>query len=205
MKLKKNSNPFTQIPNELIISSLISSKSKGIYCFMATKPNNYHFTILSLSKQIKEGPDSIRVGLQELREFGWVTFYRDENGKGVYMLHWTVTTTTTARVENPSVENPLVGKSTRINKIIPLINNINNNTENPYEELRSYFPNGGFTPGEMVKSRFYSLTPAQRQQVLLIAKAQMERGGSQTYSALLISQVEGGIVSGEAPTGRQWN
>lgn len=157
---------------------------------MATKHNDYHFTIASLAKQLKEGSSTIRGILQELREFSWLTFTRDPKGGGIYTLHWSVSTATSPLVENPLVESTTVAESTRINKIDSFINKSNNNTpEVGYATLRSFYPNGGFSPGEATKQRFLALTSAQQQHVLELAYDQFDKGGTMTYSALLIKQV----------------
>jgi len=194
MKLHKDNNPFTQVPNELLTSKKITLKAKGLYSFMATKPNNYNFTIKSISSQVREGAGTVRVALQELREFGWISYFKEPNGSGIYTLHWTAACVTTPGVKNPHVEKAIVQKVTRINKIDPIINKSNNNKSlERYEKLRTFYPRGGFTPGEAVKQKFLALTLDEQYTVLHLAEEQLNKGVSLTYSALLIK------IVGEGP------
>jgi hypothetical protein len=194
MKLHKEDNPFTQVPNELLNSANISMKAKGLYAFMASKPNNYHFTILSLAKQLKEGKSLIGSGLQELREHGWITYFKEPNGSSIYTVQWSAAPTGSAKPENPYLGTNSPKAKTRkpacINKIDSFIDKSNNNRSlELYEKLREFYPKGGFSPGEATKQKFLNLDRDQQQLVLYLAEDQLDRGVSVTYSALLIKMV----------------
>jgi len=117
---------YTIAPNELIMDIGVSLKAKGLFLFMAYRVGankNWNFTIRSMAKQMKDGEDSIRSGLQELRKSGWLTYEKQTDGSGIYTLKAYVE----PKQENPDMasehqngdsprrENPKKGKSTRIN------------------------------------------------------------------------------------------
>ena len=106
--------PFTQIPNSLLNDINLSLKSKGLYSFMFSKPNGWNFTIRSMSKQLKEGTDSIGNSLKELKKYGWVTYTKKTNGSGVYKLLYASNLTISPNTENPNLGNPNMGKPERI-------------------------------------------------------------------------------------------
>ena len=64
---------FTMIPNWLINNHEISLKAKGLFIFLASKPNNFNFSAEGLSKLNKEGITSIKNCLQELENNGLLT------------------------------------------------------------------------------------------------------------------------------------
>lgn len=98
--LKKQSVPFTQISNELLNDKEISAKAKGIYSFMFCKPPGWNFTIKSMAKQLLEGSRSISGALTELRDKGWVSYTKNQDGSGEYVLH------IKPKPQNVDLENP---------------------------------------------------------------------------------------------------
>ncbi len=116
--------PFTQIPNSLLNDINLSLKSKGLYSFMFSKPSGWNFTIRSMSKQLKEGTDSIGNSLKELKKYGWVTYTKKTNGSGVYKLLYASSLTISPNTENPNLGNPNMGKPERISNT-----DLNNNTD----------------------------------------------------------------------------
>jgi hypothetical protein len=118
--LKKHNAPFTQIPNKLLNDRELSLSCKGIYAFMMSKPDDWNFTIASMSKQLKEGQDAIKSALKALKESGWITYTKFNDGRGVYELNLD----NTPKVENPHEGNPLQGKSTPISNKDSLVINI---------------------------------------------------------------------------------
>ncbi|QWU98528.1 helix-turn-helix domain-containing protein [Francisella salimarina] len=85
--MKTNIRPFTQIDNQLINSRTLSIKAKGLYTYMKSKPKNWKFTIRSIASQLPEGKRSIGNALKELKEYGWIEFYRRPSGIGEYIIH----------------------------------------------------------------------------------------------------------------------
>ncbi len=135
--------PYTQVPNELLYSPTISFKAKGLWAYMHAKPKGWYFAADRIALETKESTDSIRSGLRELTEHGFLIAKRQGDGRFLYILTMPVEKykTTTSHVENPvensenvepnrenpemdidpSRENPLKGKSLE-GKIPTIIN-----------------------------------------------------------------------------------
>ena len=77
---------YVKIPNDLVNDRTISWKAKGLFCHMASKPDNYSFTVRSLASQFPDGKSAIFAALDELKQRGWITFTKRANGQGKYKL-----------------------------------------------------------------------------------------------------------------------
>lgn len=123
---------FTTTPNELLNDKSISLTAKGLYAFMYGKPAAWNFTIRSMAKQLKEGETAIGNALGELRDKGWVSYEKMNDGRGVYHLFWSLAGTPQndqeqpeqPKPENPSLGYPMKGKPQRISKKEPIVINI---------------------------------------------------------------------------------
>lgn len=105
-RLKKQSGlPFTQVPNELLNDIRISLKAKGVYAFMFSKPDNWNFTIGSMSKQLKEGRDGVATAINELKEFDWLDYSKLPDGRGEYIIH------ITTKINEPNTDIPNMGNN----------------------------------------------------------------------------------------------
>jgi hypothetical protein len=71
---------YTQIPNEMLRNPELSCKAKTVLCLLLSNKNGWHSSVESLKKMMKEGADSIRFGISELEEQGYlkVVRYRDK-------------------------------------------------------------------------------------------------------------------------------
>ncbi len=66
-------NGFTQIPNRIVLNGKLSFKARGILVLMMSRPPNWKFNVAELtSKSEKDGKSSVRNGLKELRDAGYV-------------------------------------------------------------------------------------------------------------------------------------
>jgi hypothetical protein len=159
--IKKEVVPFTQIANEVLNNSELSFKAKGIYAFMMSKPDDWNFTIRSMSKQVKDGEDGIKTGIKELKDLGYVVYEKHKNGTGTYHLKLHVNSATKPKVQNPHKasehqkgksprrEIPLKGKSTRISNKEPSSNKDSSNNKDSHTEqaqtqaeiINSFHPN----------------------------------------------------------------
>src|SRR5690606_20924800 len=63
---------FTIIPNWLINNPNVSLKAKGLFMFLASKPNDFDFSAERISKLNKEGITSIKNCLKELEDNGFL-------------------------------------------------------------------------------------------------------------------------------------
>lgn len=122
-KIKKKNSNFTQVSNALLRDKNISFKAKGLFCYMFSMEDNWNFTMQSIATQQKDGLDSIKSAMDELKLFGYVKYEKLPTGKGLYYLD------DEPKVENPNVENPNLGKSTPIKNT-----NLNKNNNNKSDE-----------------------------------------------------------------------
>jgi len=139
--IKQDKLFYTQVVNEIIEDKTISLKAIGLFAFMAHKAQipgvNWNFTIRSMAKQMKDGEDSIRSGLQELRKVGWVVYTKNTDGTGEYFLKASIKpkqdkpdkALDSQNRENPRRENPKKGNPTPINKNDSLAKNNSSNKE----------------------------------------------------------------------------
>ena len=126
--IKQEGLPFTQVVNEIIKDKTVSLKAIGLFTFMSHKAQmkdvKWNFTIRSMAKQMKDGEDSIRSGLQELKKCGWVTYTKHTDGTGEYLLKASIKpkqenpekALDSQNRETPRREIPLKGNPTPINK-----------------------------------------------------------------------------------------
>ena len=126
--IKQEGLPYTQVVNEIIKDKAVSLKAIGLFAFMSHKAQmkdvKWNFTIRSMAKQMKDGEDSIRSGLQELRKVGWVVYTKNTDGTGEYFLKASIKpkqdkpdkASDSQNRENPRREVPMKGNPTPINK-----------------------------------------------------------------------------------------
>lgn len=57
-------------PDSILNSLDLSFKAKGMYGFIQSKPDGWHFSAYRISKQGKDGIDGVKAGLQELEAAG---------------------------------------------------------------------------------------------------------------------------------------
>ena len=122
-KLKKFTVNFGMTPIELLKDKNISMKAKGLFAFMQYKPDGWIFTIDSIADQVKEGRWMVYAALKELKDFGWVTYHKQNTGEGIYELHETP--------QNPNCDNNNLQKQASIHKILSKNDKINIITEPP--------------------------------------------------------------------------
>ncbi len=101
--IKKKGIPFTQIANSMLDDKEISLKAKGLFAFMYSKPETWNFTLSSMSKQLKEGTESIRSAITELKEYGYIDYAKHYDGTGIYTLSY-----------DPNAGNPNMGITTMV-------------------------------------------------------------------------------------------
>ena len=82
-KIYKIENNFTSVCNTWLKDPKLSAKAKGILCFMQSVSDDWEYSINGLATQFNDGVESIRSGVKELVDAGYVTWqrHRDENGR----------------------------------------------------------------------------------------------------------------------------
>ncbi len=143
-KTKKHRVNYSQISNNLLNDKTLSLKAKGLYAFMFSKPDDFNFTIRSLSKLLFEGQRSIMATLQELKEKGWVTYTKFPDGSGEYFLNENPNLHNSnldyPNCQNPNLHNSNLLKQQRINNTDLYNNKDNNNKEViDFQKLIAYY------------------------------------------------------------------
>lgn len=113
--IRKEIDPFTIVPNQVLNSLEISLAAKGMYAYMKSKPDNWNFTIRSMAKQLKEGQTAISSAVKELRACGLVSYQKQNDGTGIYFVHASIPDEN-PKPENPDQAFPMLGKPKRISK-----------------------------------------------------------------------------------------
>lgn len=93
MALIKPQNYWEQIPKSWLRDSNLGFKELGILCKLQSLPTSWEFSIQGLAAIMKDGTDSIRSGIHNLEERGYLTRQgqkRDDEGHysgGDWVLH----------------------------------------------------------------------------------------------------------------------
>lgn len=82
-KVYKPKCSFTIVCNTWLKDKNLSAKAKGILCFMQSVSEDWDYSINGLATQFNDGVESIRSGIKELVDAGYITWtrHRDENGR----------------------------------------------------------------------------------------------------------------------------
>ena len=78
-ELKEN---FTQIPNQLLFDKRISFGARILFCYLASKPNNWKIVNQDIITNLNVSLDSVAKYFNELLDTGWITREREVNEKG---------------------------------------------------------------------------------------------------------------------------
>ena len=63
---------FTIIPNEVVNNSEISWKAKGIFCYLASKPDDWRFSMDEIIKNATDQMGALKSGCKELEQAGYL-------------------------------------------------------------------------------------------------------------------------------------
>ncbi|HDV8362711.1 TPA: DnaD domain protein [Bacillus cereus] len=108
-RVSKSKN-YTTINNIGLRDERLSWKAKGILAYILSLPDDWVFYMEEISTHAKDGIDSLRVGMKELKKFGYVRRFPVKNEKGK-ITNWETIIYEVPQVENPHMENPQVEKS----------------------------------------------------------------------------------------------
>lgn len=122
-ELKKNlQTGYTHVNNEIFHDKNISYKAKGLFCQMLSLPENWDFKENSIKALATDGISSVRTGLKELMEKGYLV--RKPIREGNLIVDWEYTLIDCPRnLENLKIEN------LKIENLNPIKLN-NNSTKN---------------------------------------------------------------------------
>ena len=78
----EKSREFTVIANSVFKDRTLSAKAKGLLVEMLSLPENWDYTLKGLTYLFTDGLDSIRQGIRELEEHGYIVRERKRDTKG---------------------------------------------------------------------------------------------------------------------------
>jgi hypothetical protein len=105
--LKKHKTGFVQVSNSLLNDEELSFKAKGIYSFLASKPDGWNFEAQRIANQSKDGRRSVLSGIKELEDIGYLNRKRLGNGRIEYELLANINLSAkTAQCRNRTVLKP---------------------------------------------------------------------------------------------------
>ena len=81
---------FTMIDNKLIYDNTISAKSKAVLIYLLSKPNEWNTSIKDISKNFKDGYDSIKSALVELENQFYLTRSKFRTPEGTFITEYSV-------------------------------------------------------------------------------------------------------------------
>ena len=94
---------FTVIANHVFKDHTLSAKAKGILVEMLSLPENWDYTLKGLATLFSDGIDSIRQGIRELEEHGYVVRERKRDARGrLGGMEYVIYETPHTAVENAS-------------------------------------------------------------------------------------------------------
>ncbi|HDR6315456.1 DNA-binding protein [Bacillus cereus] len=111
-RVKKDHN-YSVINNTGLKDKRLSWKAKGILAYILTLPDDWVFYREELSQHAKDGINSLRAGMKELKEYGYIKRFpiRDEKNKIVRWetIIYEIPVDDFSPVENLPAENPVDG------------------------------------------------------------------------------------------------
>lgn len=120
VKIKKRVNPYTMIDSSIFTNSNLSWKAKGLMGYFLSRPDDWKINLKDLYNQSTDGYDSVKSGLKELKNNGYIELVPIRNkGKIVsweYIVYEVPISTTIDKSGSepregfPPVEKPLVEK-----------------------------------------------------------------------------------------------
>ena len=81
---------FTMIDNKLIYDNTLSAKSKAVLIYLLSKPNEWNTSIKDISRNFKDGYDSIKSALVELERAYYLTRQKLRIDDGTFITEYNV-------------------------------------------------------------------------------------------------------------------
>lgn len=129
-KMKKNTpERFTALSNTIVRDDSLSWKARGIFLYLFSQSDDWDFYETEVSKHATDGRDSLRSGLKELEQKGYIKRSRTRNEKGQLMSSdWLLSDVPMSDV--PMFEKPMYDIPTQVIPTLSNTNLSNTNTRN---------------------------------------------------------------------------
>ena len=130
-RVYKESGNFVTVNKDFIHDNNLSWKAKGVLLYLLSRPDDWQIYEIELTKHSSDGRDSLRTGIKELEEVGYIQRKRLRDDKGhfreyEYKVFEQPNHIGISQLEKTQVENSHLGKSNTTN-------NDSNNKEQPKE------------------------------------------------------------------------
>ena len=119
---KKNNNDYFIANREILKNKSISLKSKGLLMLMLSLPDNWDFNINGLKQMNRDGIESLRTAIKELKLYGYLEIKKIDN-QGKIDYEWVVSEMSTPYMGKPYTEKPYTENPTLLinnNKLITI-------------------------------------------------------------------------------------
>ena len=127
MKIKKvYQKRFTTVDNAVLNDTKLSWKAKGLFVYLWSQADEWDFYETEVVKHSTDGLSSLKSGLKELEEQGYLKRERQRDDKGHFKENnWILSENPIS--ENRMLDNPILDNSTLTNTNSNNTNNNNNN------------------------------------------------------------------------------
>ena len=100
---KKQDN-FTVLDNSVMQNDNLSWKAKGILTYLLSLPTDWDVHLKEIEEHATDGITSLRSGIKELREAGYIKYHKYKDDKGKFQHRYNIYEF--PKMENPDMENP---------------------------------------------------------------------------------------------------
>jgi len=101
-------NNYTKVSNQVLEDATLSLKAKGLFAYLVKLPEGWKIRIVELAKHHKDSRDSIRTGITELLDAGYLERLGRSRDKGQLKdYEYRINTDFQPRPEKPTLENPV--------------------------------------------------------------------------------------------------
>lgn len=126
-KMKRNG--FTIINNGVLNNTQLSWKAKGLFAYLWSQSDSWDFYEVEVLKHSTDGRASLRAGLKELEEHGYLKRYRNRDDKGILReSKWILSEQ--PMFDFPKLDKPTLDYPTLDNRTLTNTNQNNTNLNN---------------------------------------------------------------------------
>lgn len=135
MKVEKiRRKGFTVISNDVLNNTALSWKAKGLFAYLWSQSDLWDFYEVEVLKHSTDGRASLRAGLKELEEHGYLKRYRNRDDKGILReSKWILSEQPMfdfPKLDKPTLDYPTLDNRTLTNTNYNNTNNNNTNNNN---------------------------------------------------------------------------
>ena len=106
-------NSYTKVANQVLEDATLSLKAKGLFAYLVKLPEGWKIRIVELAKHHKDSRDSIRTGIIELLDAGYLERLGRSRDKGQLKdYEYRINTDIAPRPEKPTLEKPTLENPT---------------------------------------------------------------------------------------------